>query len=160
MPDLSFSHSPKWESGYLAFSLLYHYNALFFQGLTPTSSKFQRAKNNIIQTRILLSPFSALDKRQWQKTKYDYDSSPCSQAHWPLIFQQSFHSVTIIPEAAPSLSLRPILLYRNPSCFKKTPLPRNRCPKLPHSRPGRGSRNNARAGLRLNLREGHLEGCW
>lgn len=92
----------------------------FFHSLTPISSKFQRAKNNTIQTTILLSPFSALDKRHWSKTKYDYDSSPCTQAHWPLISQQPFHSVTSIAEVDPSLSLPLTLLYRNPRCFKKS----------------------------------------
>lgn len=83
-----------------------------------------------------------------------------TQAHWPLIFQQPFHSHnTTIPEAAPSFSL-PLLSLQKSKLLqrKKYPLPRDSCPKLAHIRPGRGSRNNPRAGLRLNLKEGHRKG--
>lgn len=99
-----------------------------------------------------------------EKTKYDYDSSPCTQAHWPLIFQQSFHSHNNYPRSSPILIFTRFSPLQKSKLlqkiFLKCPLPRDSCPKLAHVRPGWVSRNNARAGLRLNLREGHLEGWW
>lgn len=76
-------------------------------------------------------------------------------------FNGPFILVTTIPEAAPSLSLPPVLLYRNQSSFKKSILCQETAVQsLLIVGQGGGVEIMQEQDWRLRMREGHLEGWW
>lgn len=76
-------------------------------------------------------------------------------------FNGPFILVTTIPEAAPSLSLPPVLLYRNQSSFKKSILCQETAVQsLLIVGQGGGVEVMQEQDWRLSMREGHLEGWW
>lgn len=86
-----------------------------------------------------MKPFQCLDKRHWQKTKYDYDSSPRTQAHWLLIFQQPFHSRNNYPRSSPIPTLTPYSPLQKSELLQKVSPAKRQLPKAHPAGQGGGA---------------------